>query len=43
MSCNVYEKISGITLEGPDISWKKKRGKNKKLHGNLERDVSLYV
>lgn len=24
MSCNVYEEISGLTLEGPDISWEKK-------------------
>lgn len=43
MSWNVYEVISAIIHDAPDIGWKKDRGKNKKLHGNLERDISLYV
>lgn len=44
MSWNVYEEISDVIHDIPDIGWKKdSRGKNKRLHGNLERDISLYV
>lgn len=43
MSWKVYEEILGITHGGPGTSWKKNRGKSKKLCGNLERDISLYV
>lgn len=43
MSWKVWEEISGITHDGPRTGWKKDRGKSNKLHGNLERDISLYV
>lgn len=43
MSWNVYEEISGVTHDSPDTGWNKDRGNNDKLHGNLERDISLYV